>query len=96
MDATRKRTAAVRMLQTTSGLHTDPIQILIAPRIYKPFTENSSSLIFARSTHKHFTSVICRDPAVHPAMYNWGLRMNEQHSLAKIAKINIWYFFHYK
>ena len=46
-----RSTGAVRTLQTRYGLSTDQIQILITPSIRKPFTENSSSLIFLRRFH---------------------------------------------
>ena len=46
----------VRTLWMTYGFHTNPIWI-ITPRIRKPFTENSSSLIFPWHPHGHFTSV---------------------------------------
>ena len=45
------------MLWTLCGLHTDVIQILITPRIHKPFTENSKRLIFPWHRHGHVTSV---------------------------------------
>ena len=45
------------MLWTLCGLHTDVIRILITPTIRKPFTENSSSLIFPWHPHRHITSV---------------------------------------
>ena len=41
----------------TYGLHTDQLWILITPGICKPFTENSSSLIFLWRPHRHITSV---------------------------------------
>ena len=48
---------AVRTIRMTYGLHTDQLGILITPGIRKPFTENSSSLIFPWRPHGHFTSV---------------------------------------
>ena len=53
-DDSRTCTEAVR---TLCGLQTAVIWILITPRIHKPFTENSSSLIFLWHPDGHITSV---------------------------------------
>ena len=48
---------AVKTLRMTYGLHTDLIQILMTPRVHKPFMKNSSSLIFPGRPHGYFTSL---------------------------------------
>ena len=50
--------AAVRMLGTIYGLHTDQLRILITPVIRKTFTENSSSSwTFPWHPRGHFPSM---------------------------------------